>query len=103
MLNAILAMLIAAAPLGPNRLRTTPPCTRAEDVADLCEAHPLGPAVECGPEREPQLAWKCEVVITWEPTMCVSKYLACQVAMRVAACGVCPVECEGVEFACEFS
>ena len=102
-LSAILAMFIAAVPLGPSRYRTTPPCLRAEQVPDLCEAHPLGPAVECGPEREPQVAWKCEVVIIWEPTMCISKYLACQVAMRVAPCGVCPIECADLEFACEFT
>lgn len=89
-MRARLLPLLFLAACGPS------PCLSIEEVADLCDTHPFGPAIACGPEEEPQTSGKCEEVLGLNPGLCVTEYVACREALRVAGCGVCPRECEGL-------
>lgn len=70
-------------------------CLQIEEVADLCETHPFGPAPGCGAE-EPQTEAECEAVLSQNPGLCVSEYVECREALRLARCGECPRECAGL-------
>lgn len=74
-------------------------CSTIDEDPDFCESHPFGPAPEafCPMNgREPQTVAYCEVVFEANPGLCIDEYLACREALRVAPCGTCPRECEGI-------
>lgn len=86
--------IIAAATLALCCPDDEPECLPATPAT--CESHPFGPAIECGPEREPQTTEKCLQVLEANPGLCETDYVACREAMRIAECGVCPSACEGI-------
>lgn len=87
--------------LPPPVFRIPPPdCLLAIHDGAMCETHPFGPAIECGPEEEPQTTEKCEIVLDLNFEICSSDYVACREDMRLADCGVCPASCAGIVGAC---
>lgn len=89
----------------PDPWWSIPPadCLLAVEDGNMCETHPLGPAIACGPEDEPQTVGKCQKVLEQNGNqLCSSDYVDCREAMRLAPCGVCPRECATVHGACDF-
>lgn len=76
-----------------------------EAVAELCDSHPLGRSTDCGkkmdpPVQEPQTSEACQNFMRVNAPHCISQYVACRDALRVAACDECPAECAPFEGAC---
>lgn len=93
----LLAFLVSAA------IACKKPCLKAETTPaqiDLCTSHPFGRAIGCGGVEEPQTFEGCTAVLRLNPGICVSSYVACRDAIRLAGCDVCPPECADVAGAC---
>jgi hypothetical protein len=85
-----------AAPKGGCCLTPSTPSLKLE----LCMTHPFGRKIGCGGIEEPQTSENCQDVLRLNDDICTSDYIACRDAIRLAACDVCPAECDGVDGAC---